>query len=487
MAVCAPQVHLEPKMTIQDPMLWLAQLSVHSVSITFAPNFFLAAVVKAIGNPGDHTSWNLSKLRVVVSGGEANSVHTGLAFIEMARKLGATTDVLCPAFGMTESCAGSVYNLDFPALELDAGLDFCSVGQSIHTMNVRVVDAEGKVVPLGQMGNFEIGGPAVFQAYHNGATHTMEYFGSDGWFRTGDTGYLDPKGNLILAGRSKDSIIINGVKYFSHELETAVEDAAVPYVTPSYTSAFPTRPPSSDSEEVIITFLPSEHLDNEASLIAALESISRATFLYCSKKPRSIIPLPRKFLRKSSLGKLSRSALKKEYEAGKFNAFIEDVVGRVSNYRKSTRSSPKSVLERQVAEIFATEFDLDLKEISVSDSLTDFGVDSIRLLRLKGVLQQRLGRQEEIPVGVLLTNPSIRGLAGALSQDNHAASYNPVVELQLRQSQDTPIWFIHPGLGEILVFLNISRYLSDRQVYAIRAPGFNPGEEMFSSIDEMTE
>lgn len=489
MAVCATQVHLEPTMTIRDPLLWLAQLSAHSVSITFAPNFFLAAVIKAVGDPMDHADYDLSNLRVVVSGGEANSVTTGLAFNEIVKKLGAMTDVLCPAFGMTESCAGSVYNLGFPALELDAELDFCSVGQSIHTMNIRIVDPEGRAVPFGHMGSFEISGPAVFRAYHSDTAHTTQSFDGDGWFKTGDTGYLDQKGNLILAGRTKDSIIINGNKYFSHELEASVEDAAAPYLVSSYTSAFPTWPRGSDSEEIIITFRPSEHLSDDASLVTALDRIAGATLLYCSKKPRSIIPLPEKFLSKSSLGKLSRSALKKAYEAGEFDAFIEEATKRAFSFRRLTRSSPGSALEKQVAEIFAAEFGLNLEEVGVDDSLTDFGVDSIRLLRFKGALEQRLGRQEEIPIGTLLANPSVRSLARALSGVDHVGAYDPVVELQSRQSQETPIWFIHPGLGEILVFLNISRYFSDRQVYAIRAPGFNPGEKkfMFTSIDEMTE
>jgi hypothetical protein len=115
------------------------------------------------------------------------------------------------------------------------------------------------------------------------------------------------------------------------------------------------------------------------------------------------------------------------------------------------------------------------------------GVDSIRLLRFKGRLQQELELKQDIPIGMLLTNPTIRGLANALTSIKRAGVYDPVVVLQTGKSTAAPIWFIHPGLGEVLVFLNISRYFSDREVYALRAPGFNPGEQMFNSIDEMTE
>ncbi|KAI0121239.1 hypothetical protein BJ170DRAFT_645580 [Xylariales sp. AK1849] len=487
MTVCATQVHMAPKTVIQDPLLWLTKLAAHSATITFAPNFFLASVCKAADDNVLPPDLDLSKLRVVVSGGEANSVSTGIAFNKMARNMGATADVLCPAFGMTESCAGSIYNTEFPSLEIDAGLDFCSVGRTIHTMRIRITDNAGNVLPDSQIGNLELSGSAIFHTYHNDAGNTAKSFTGDGWFRTGDIGYTYTGGHLILSGRTKDSMIINGTKYFSHELEAAVEAAEPGNIVPSYTSAFSTWPKGSDSEEIVVTFLASERVSDDRTLVAALDSIAKATLLYCSKKPKSIIPLPSTLLCKTSLGKLSRSALKSAYELGKFDLYVEDTRRRMSRHRKETRVSPKTDTEKMLAELFAHEFGLDLESIGVEDSLVDVGVDSIRLLRFKGLLQRKLGLEREIPIGLLLTNPSIRGLAQALSVGNQTSPYDPVVVLQSGKARTPPIWFIHPGLGEILVFLNISRYFSDRRVYALRAPGFNSGEKMFESIDQMTD
>ena len=49
----------------------------------------------------------------------------------------------------------------------------------------------------------------------------------------------------------------------------------------------------------------------------------------------------------------------------------------------------------------------------------------------------------------------------------------------------TPLWLVHPGVGENLVFLNLAKYIIDRPVYALRARGFDDGEALFDSISEV--
>lgn len=71
-------------------------------------------------------------------------------------------------------------------------------------------------VPTGVVGNLEISGPVVFKGYFNNPTATEETFSSDGWFKTGDKALIDETGYLTLQGRSKEAMVINGVKYNPH-------------------------------------------------------------------------------------------------------------------------------------------------------------------------------------------------------------------------------------------------------------------------------
>ncbi|ETS74724.1 hypothetical protein PFICI_13208 [Pestalotiopsis fici W106-1] len=488
MYVGASQVHIAPRIAMKDST-WLCCLSNYSISIAFAPNFFLASIVERLQKRKPISGINLAHLRFVVSGGEANTISTAIAFNDAMKELGAMSNVVCPAFGMTETCAGSLYNTEFPKPEIHNELEFCSVGKSIASMEWRVRTNEDGDCGISELGNLQLRGPVVVKRYHNDPENTKALINSNGWFDTGDIGYRDSESNLVLVGRSKDTIIINGVKYFSHEVEAMVEEAVSGIIKPYYTAAFPVWSSESSTEEMVITFVEQKELTNE-ELLTTIISIEKAIFLYCARKPRAIIPLPASFVQKSSLGKFSRSAMKKAYELGTFNEQYELTSQRTSMVRVMHRIDPKTDFEKKLIDIFADELDLCTSEVRFSDSIMDMGFDSIRLLGFKARLQERLGLEQQIPIGTLLTSPTIKALAQALSVDSTKAvvptSYDPTIKLQTGKSPSTPIWFVHPGLGEILVFLNISRYFSDREVYALRAPGFNAGEKMFDSIDEMT-
>lgn len=123
-------------------------------------------------------------------------------------------------------------------------------------------------------------------------------------------------------------------------------------------------------------------------------------------------------------------------------------------------------------------------EFGVETNLIQWGLTSLDLIKLKGHIQQALGSKNEISMVTILSHPTVRSLAQALSDKSpvHSA-YNPVVTLQSK-GKKIPLWFIHPDNGEILIFLGLAKYITDRPVYALRAPGFNRGEPYFSSLFE---
>lgn len=102
--VGAVDVNLSPAMLLQDPLLYLRIIERHSVTHSFAPNFFLGALNAAIEKSKEPPTMDVSSLRNVVSGGEANVVTTGVKFNAYMHSMGAAARVLVPAFGMTEVC-----------------------------------------------------------------------------------------------------------------------------------------------------------------------------------------------------------------------------------------------------------------------------------------------------------------------------------------------------------------------------------------------
>ena len=95
-----------------------------------------------------------------------------------------------------------------------------SVGLPLPGVEVRIVNSEtGEVLPTGEIGDVQLRGPNVFKGYWQQPQKTSESFSADGWFKTGDLGFLEADCYLTLCGRSKDLIISGGLNIYPPEVE----------------------------------------------------------------------------------------------------------------------------------------------------------------------------------------------------------------------------------------------------------------------------
>src|SRR5690606_22324197 len=93
-----------------------------------------------------------------------------------------------------------------------------SVGVARTGVEMRVVDAEGRSLPPGELGEVELRSEVTMLGYWQNAEATAETI-QDGWLRTGDIGVLDEDGFLTLRDRSKDMIISGGSNIYPREIE----------------------------------------------------------------------------------------------------------------------------------------------------------------------------------------------------------------------------------------------------------------------------
>ncbi|MEU4811281.1 non-ribosomal peptide synthetase [Nocardia fluminea] len=474
----AHQFHAPSEIVADDPMQFLRIISRHRVTMTFTPNFLLGQL-NSLFDP-DSDTLDLTCLRHIVSGGEANVVATGQKFLQTFAACGLDEAALWPAFGMTETCAGSIYNRDFPAA--DAGQEFAAVGHPVPRLQVRVADEDDRPLPDGATGEVQLHGPMVTHGYFNNADATRTAFTADGWFRTGDLGRL-AEGRLTLVGRSKDSIIVNGVNYFSHEIETAIEE--LDGISPGCVAAFPTRRPGSDTEQLVIAVHTGTVAD-EAGLHRLLTAVRSTVVLLCGFRPGFILPLDKADFPKTSLGKTLRPRMRQRLESGGYDRVIAETAA-VTTRQLGGYSAPEGNTESILADIYAELFDLPVADISVTASFFDLGGTSLDILRL----QQQIARHFEVatlPIIAILTAPSVRELAAIVDGGGDGPRrYDPIVALQT-SGDKTPLFCVHPGVGEVLVFVNLAKYfVGDRPFYALRARGFNSGEEPFHTFDEMVD
>ncbi|MFE5966460.1 AMP-binding protein [Streptomyces sp. NPDC056463] len=487
LSVGAVQLQSEPEPVLASPLRFLELIDAHGVTMTFTPNFLLGQLNKildALPATSAPLPLDLSRLRHIVSGGEANPVSTGTGFLDRLAPYGLRREALWPAFGMTETCAGSIYNREFP--HADEGAEFAAVGRPVDGLRIRIAAEDGDV-PLadGEVGEVQLTGPMVTGGYWNDKEATQAAFAPDGWFRTGDLGRLDG-GRLTLVGRSKDSVIVNGVNYYSHDLESVLD--GLDGIERSFVAAVPTRPHGSDTEQLAVVFAPTpEVAADEAALHRLLISVRNSVVLHWGFRPALLLPLPKDAFPKTSLGKIPRALMRRRLEAGDYAEHLERVQELVTR-QLGGHVAPEGRWEQALAELYGELFGTDPATVSATASFFDLGGTSLDILRLKSRISQRFPGTE-LPVLAILTSPSVRELAArveaGLSGAPDPTPYDPIVPLQT-SGDGTPLFCVHPGVGEVLVFVNLAKYfVHERPFYALRARGFHPGEKPFSSFAEM--
>lgn len=187
------------------------------------------AVTVLVGAPPMFVSWltlpqperfDLSRVRFAISGASALAPEIIRAFRE---RFGVE---IWEGYGLTESS---------PTLtttrmgEQRPG----SVGRHLDGVEIRIAGPDGEEAMTGDPGEVWVRGPNVFSGYWNDPDATSLVFTADGWFKTGDLGFLDEDKYLWLVDRKKELIIVSGFNVFPKEVEDAllkhpgVADAAV--------------------------------------------------------------------------------------------------------------------------------------------------------------------------------------------------------------------------------------------------------------------
>jgi acyl-CoA synthetase (AMP-forming)/AMP-acid ligase II len=252
----------------------------HHATVLFA----VPTMYQALLDDGQRHGRLLAGLRLAVCG---SAPLTALLAERSATELGRAPLV---RYGLTETGL----NVSHVATDIRPG----SVGIPFPGVLARLW-AESAPAPPGADGEIQIRGPQVFLGYAGNPSATAEAFTTDGWFRTGDVGRLDPgTGHLEIRGRIKEMIITGGLNVYPREVETVLEEH--PSVAEAAVAGLP-HPHWGEQVTAWITLSPGHDFD-ETALIAHARSA-----LAGYKTPKRIYLLPA--LPRTPLGKLQRAAL----------------------------------------------------------------------------------------------------------------------------------------------------------------------------------
>lgn len=193
-----------------------------------------------------------------------------------------------------------------------------SVGSALPGIRIRITDPQsGAELPQGDVGNIEIAGPNVFLGYWKLPDKTMAEF-HEGYFVSGDLGYIDENRYVFIVGRAKDLIISGGFNVYPAEVETALEELG-----PVREAAVVGVPHPDLGEGVIAVVVPSDPSAMDETVILQDLSDRLARF----KQPRRILFVDE--LPKNAMGKVQKKDLR-ECFCGTFEPLVHGAVRTTS-------------------------------------------------------------------------------------------------------------------------------------------------------------
>lgn len=123
---------------------------------------------------------------------------------------------LVEAYGLTETSPAACIN----PMTLQTYNGF--IGLPIPSTDVEIKNDEGQTVPLGEVGELCIRGPQVMKGYWKRPEETAQAMTADGFFRTGDLGFMNVEGYVKIVDRKKDMVLVSGFNVYPNELEDVI-------------------------------------------------------------------------------------------------------------------------------------------------------------------------------------------------------------------------------------------------------------------------
>jgi acyl-CoA synthetase (AMP-forming)/AMP-acid ligase II/short-subunit dehydrogenase/acyl carrier protein len=313
------QIHVPTELIVQNPLQWLDLIDKHQATISWSPNFAFSLICDSAFEI-NRQQWDLSSMKFIINAGEPIVTKTARNFLKLLSRHGLPNNAIHPAFGMCETSSGITYSDSFSLESSSDETSFVELGLPIAGAALRIVDDNEQIVTENTIGRLQVKGASVTFGYYKNPQANQEVFTSDGWFNTGDLGFLD-QGHLTITGRIKDVIIINGLNYYCHEIEAAVEELAG--VEVSYTGACAVRQPGSNTDKLAIFFNTS--LNDDQSLLTLLKEIRACVVNKVRINPDYLIPVNKEIIPKTAIGKIQRSQLSQRLQTGEFQSIIKRI------------------------------------------------------------------------------------------------------------------------------------------------------------------
>ena len=406
---------MDTDLFVRRPLLWMSRASELRATQLCSPNFGYKHFLKG-WQRRSLEGLDLSPVRLILNGAEPISWELCEEFLDTLEPHGLARTAMFPVYGLAEATVavsfpdpGRPYRrivADRHGLSIGArwkpadpgdadALSFVKVGRPVRDCRLRIADDEDRALPDGVVGHIQVHGASVTGGIYGDPEAKAALFTADGWLRTGDVGVIDD-GELVITGRSKDIIIVNGQNYWPHDLEEIV--AGVDGLDLGKVVVAAARRPGSRTEELVVFVLWRRDLESFRPLAHAVrEALGGRAGLEADQ----VVPVPR--IPKTTSGKLQRAALACAYADGEFDGALA-ALGSVAPAAATEEGDP--LLDELVA--LCAELAKD-RAIGPDDNLFEVGVSSLTLTEIVLGIDERYPKT--VDINDLFDHPTLRELA----------------------------------------------------------------------------
>jgi acyl-CoA synthetase (AMP-forming)/AMP-acid ligase II/acyl carrier protein len=412
------QAIMDTNLFVRRPLLWLSKASELGSTQLCSPNFGYKHFLKLFKRKG-LDNLDLSAVKLILNGAEPISWELCEEFLSALAPYGLRRSAMFPVYGLAEATVGVSYprpgteysriSVDRHSLRIgspwkpidardDDAVSFVHVGTPIRDCEVRIADDSDKPLDDGLIGNIHIrGGNVTAGVYHNEKEQAKMYT-ADGWLKTGDCGVF-ADGQLVITGRSKDIIIVNGQNYYPHDIE---EVAA--------------RVDGLDLGKVVVAGVTTKGSQTEEVIAFVLYRKDPELFVYLAYQVRAIIGsqigidvdhvIPVSRIPKTTSGKIQRAHLINAYLDGDF----DDVLQKPEPDAADDGPADDDPIVAELGAIcreFAQE-----RRFGPDDNLFEVGISSLTLTEIILALEEKY--PGKVDINDLFDYPTLRELAGLI-------------------------------------------------------------------------
>ncbi|MBN2533909.1 MAG: amino acid adenylation domain-containing protein [Spirochaetales bacterium] len=403
-----------------SPLLWFQKVSEYRATILASTNFGLIHLLNAF-TIQRMAGIDLSSVRMFCLGAEPISASLSEKFVHLLSGFKLKKESISPVYGLAEATV----SVSFPGTESELktitvkrqslligsaiaradisstnSATFVSVGRQVEHCVIRICDDNENALGEGIVGHIQIKGDNVTRGYYNADKETQSSFTRDGWFQTGDVGFIADM-DLYITGRVKDIIILNGQNYYLNDIDRIIEE--LPRIRKGHIASISVFDEKTSKDELIL-FITYRKNDLEI-LVSLIKEIQKYLYYKIGLTFTCIIPINR--VPETTSGKLMRYKLKERYISGEFNSIIEELSSLVDIFDKNNSiMSESSITEIQIMHMLKKLFHLE--SIKPEDNFFELGGDSFKA----GMLISSLNKEFHVKIKLddLFYYPSIREL-----------------------------------------------------------------------------